>query len=65
MDSHVSMMYVHVFATYFGLMVAWFFSKCLNERVMEEKTQMAKSSSLFTMLGEDRWGVGGGFSPLE
>ncbi|XP_006737078.1 RH-like protein isoform X1 [Leptonychotes weddellii] len=51
MDNHVSMMHIHVFATYFGLMVAWFLSRSLNERVTEEKNQTTKSSSLFTMLG--------------
>ncbi|XP_008692804.1 blood group Rh(CE) polypeptide isoform X3 [Ursus maritimus] len=51
MDGHLSMMHIHVFATYFGLMVAWSLSRCLNERVMEEKNQTAKSSSLFAMLG--------------
>ncbi|XP_035970891.1 blood group Rh(CE) polypeptide isoform X1 [Halichoerus grypus] len=51
LDGHVSMMHVHVFATYFGLMVAWFLSRSLNDRVTEEKNQTTKSSSLFTMLG--------------
>ncbi|XP_045875016.1 RH-like protein IC isoform X2 [Meles meles] len=50
-EAHVSMMHIHVFATYFGLMVAWFLSRCLNERVVQEKTQTEKRSSLFTMLG--------------
>lgn len=65
MDGHLSMMHIHVFATYFGLMVAWSLSRCLNERVMEEKNQTAKSSSLFAMLGEDKvgGGVGGGSHP--
>lgn len=66
MDSHLSMMHIHVFATYFGLMVAWSLSRCLNKMVMEEKNQTAKSSSLFAMLGEDKVGGGvGGVSPLE
>ncbi|VCX40797.1 unnamed protein product [Gulo gulo] len=50
-DAHVSMMHIHVFATYFGLMVAWFLSRSLNERVEQEKTRTEKRSSLFTMLG--------------
>uniref|UniRef100_A0A8C7C3C4 Ammonium transporter AmtB-like domain-containing protein n=1 Tax=Neovison vison TaxID=452646 RepID=A0A8C7C3C4_NEOVI len=33
-DAHVSMMHIHVFATYFGLMVAWFLSRSLNETVI-------------------------------
>ncbi|XP_058992802.1 blood group Rh(CE) polypeptide isoform X2 [Mustela lutreola] len=49
-DAHVSMMHIHVFATYFGLMVAWFLSRSLNETVVQEKTQTEKRSSLFTML---------------
>lgn len=68
-DAHVSMMHIHVFATYFGLMVAWFLSRSLNETVVQEKTQTEKRSSLFTMLGEDKvglWGVGwGGSQPGE
>nr|XP_060482459.1 RH-like protein [Panthera onca] len=49
-DNHVNMMHIHVFAAYFGLMVAWRFRRPLHERVME-KDQTAKSSSLFGMLG--------------
>ncbi|XP_004465416.1 RH-like protein [Dasypus novemcinctus] len=49
MDSHLSMMYIHMFAAYFGLAVAWCLSKPLQEA--EEKTQTATIPSLFAMLG--------------
>ncbi|XP_016071836.1 PREDICTED: blood group Rh(CE) polypeptide isoform X3 [Miniopterus natalensis] len=49
-DDHVSMMHVHVFAAYFGLMVA----RCLSRRMpkaAEEKNRRTTSPSLFAMLG--------------
>ncbi|XP_077006895.1 blood group Rh(CE) polypeptide isoform X1 [Tamandua tetradactyla] len=49
-NKHLSMMHIHVFAANFGLSVAWCLSKPLTQGV-EEKTQMATSSSLFAMLG--------------
>ncbi|XP_039088692.1 blood group Rh(CE) polypeptide [Hyaena hyaena] len=49
-DNHVNMMHIHVFAAYFGLMVAWSFRRPLRETMMQ-KDQTAKSSSLFGMLG--------------
>ncbi|XP_060061550.1 blood group Rh(CE) polypeptide isoform X2 [Erinaceus europaeus] len=50
MNQHESMMYIHVFAAYFGLTVAWCFSKSLPKG-KEGKDQTATSSSLFAMLG--------------
>ncbi|XP_029805698.1 blood group Rh(CE) polypeptide [Suricata suricatta] len=49
-DDHVNMMHIHVFAAYFGLMVAWSFRRPLHGRMME-KYQTEKRSSLFGMLG--------------
>ncbi|XP_070260487.1 blood group Rh(CE) polypeptide isoform X3 [Myotis yumanensis] len=49
-DNHVSMMYIHVFAAYFGLTVAWCFSRPLPKEA-EEKEQRTTSPSLFAMLG--------------
>ena len=61
------MMYIHVFATYFGLMVTWCLSRSPPVAVLVEKHQTTKNSSLFTMLGEDKMGCGGvwRFLPLE
>ncbi|XP_014639480.1 PREDICTED: blood group Rh(CE) polypeptide [Ceratotherium simum simum] len=50
MDNHLSLMYVHVFAAYFGLIVDWCLSKPLLEEA-KEKDQTATSTSLFAMLG--------------
>ncbi|KAG8506702.1 RH-like protein, partial [Galemys pyrenaicus] len=49
-EDHVSMMYIHVFAAYFGLTVAWCLSRPLPEGT-EEKDRTATSPSLFAMLG--------------
>ncbi|EPQ13295.1 RH-like protein [Myotis brandtii] len=49
-DNHVSMMYIHVFAAYFGLTVAWCLSRPLPKEA-EEKEQRTTSPSLFAMLG--------------
>ncbi|XP_012577834.1 PREDICTED: blood group Rh(CE) polypeptide isoform X4 [Condylura cristata] len=49
-EDHVSMMHVHVFAAYFGLIVAWCLSRPLPKGA-EEKDQTATSPSLFAMLG--------------
>jgi Rhesus blood group glycoprotein len=58
MTEHIIMMHGHVFGAYFGLTVAWWLSRSLPRRVGEnaqtEKVQMATSSSLFAMLGEDQ-----------
>ncbi|XP_023491241.2 blood group Rh(CE) polypeptide isoform X2 [Equus caballus] len=50
MDDHISLMYIHVFAAYFGQMVDWCLSKPLPEEV-KEKVQMATGPGLFAMLG--------------
>ncbi|XP_054427725.1 blood group Rh(CE) polypeptide [Pteronotus mesoamericanus] len=50
MDDHLSMMHIHVFAAYFGITVAWCFSRPLPKGA-EEKDQRATSPSLFAMLG--------------
>ncbi|XP_068824884.1 RH-like protein [Capricornis sumatraensis] len=50
MDSHVSMMYIHMFAAYFGLTVVCCLQKPLPN-ASEDKDQTATSPSLFTMLG--------------
>ncbi|KAM8959232.1 RH-like protein [Lycaon pictus] len=50
-DNHTSMMYIHVFATYFGLMVTWCLSRSPPVAALVEKHQTTKNSSLFTMLG--------------
>nr|XP_045006217.1 blood group Rh(CE) polypeptide isoform X1 [Jaculus jaculus] len=55
MEDHVTMMYVHVFAAYFGLTVAWCLSRRLpqglDRKARMEKVQIATSPSLFAMLG--------------
>ncbi|KAL1787491.1 blood group Rh(D) polypeptide [Sigmodon hispidus] len=55
MDDHTIMMHGHVFGAYFGLLVAWCFSRSLpremDEKAQTEKLQMATGSSLFGMLG--------------
>lgn len=45
------MMYIHVFAAYFGLTVAWCLSRPLPKEA-EEKEQRTTSPSLFAMLGK-------------
>lgn len=50
-DNHLSMMYIHVFAAYFGLTVAWCLSRPLPKEA-EEKEQRTTSPSLFAMLGK-------------
>ncbi|XP_017534413.3 RH-like protein isoform X3 [Manis javanica] len=50
MDSHTSMMHIHVFAAYFGLTVSWCLSKSLPKGA-KEKDQTTMNSSLFAMLG--------------
>ncbi|XP_055253936.1 RH-like protein IC [Moschus berezovskii] len=50
MDNHVSMMYIHMFAAYFGLTVVCCLQKPLPS-ASEDKDQTATSPSLFTMLG--------------
>ncbi|XP_065786154.1 blood group Rh(CE) polypeptide [Muntiacus reevesi] len=50
MDKHVSMMYIHMFAAYFGLTVVCCLQKPLPS-ASEDKDQTATSPSLFTMLG--------------
>lgn len=55
MDDHISLMYIHVFAAYFGQMVDWCLSKPLPEEV-KEKVQMATGPGLFAMLGKDKLG---------
>ncbi|XP_036206157.1 blood group Rh(CE) polypeptide isoform X4 [Myotis myotis] len=49
-DNHLSMMYIHVFAAYFGLTVAWCLSRPLPKEA-EEKERRTTSPSLFAMLG--------------
>ncbi|EPY77543.1 rhesus-like protein [Camelus ferus] len=49
MDNHISMMYIHVFAAYFGLTASYCLPKPPKE--MKQETQMATSPSLFAMLG--------------
>ncbi|XP_036888830.1 RH-like protein isoform X1 [Sturnira hondurensis] len=49
-ENHLSMMYIHVFAAYFGLTMAWCLSRPLPKE-MEETDQKAVSPSLFAMLG--------------
>ena len=53
MNKHVSMMYMHMFAAYFGLTVVCCLRKPLPS-ASEDKDQTATSPSLFTMLGEDK-----------
>ncbi|XP_006078057.1 RH-like protein IC [Bubalus bubalis] len=50
MNKHVSMMYMHMFAAYFGLTVVCCLRKPLPS-ASEDKDQTATSPSLFTMLG--------------
>ncbi|XP_020764980.2 RH-like protein IC [Odocoileus virginianus] len=50
MEEHVSMMYIHMFAAYFGLTVVCCLQKPLPS-ASEDKDQTAMSPSLFTMLG--------------
>ncbi|XP_033083636.1 RH-like protein isoform X5 [Trachypithecus francoisi] len=49
-DYHMNVMYIHVFAAYFGLTVAWCLPKPLPKGT-EDKYQTATSPSLFAMLG--------------
>uniref|UniRef100_G3UD96 Ammonium transporter AmtB-like domain-containing protein n=1 Tax=Loxodonta africana TaxID=9785 RepID=G3UD96_LOXAF len=50
LEECTSMMYIHVFAAYFGLAVTWCLSMSTpSKEQMEER--LAKSSSLFAMLG--------------
>ncbi|XP_023075373.1 RH-like protein isoform X4 [Piliocolobus tephrosceles] len=49
-DYHMNMMYIHVFAAYFGLTVAWCLPKPLP-KATEDKYRTATSPSLFAMLG--------------
>ncbi|NP_999543.1 blood group Rh(CE) polypeptide [Sus scrofa] len=49
-DNHVNMMYIHVFAAYFGLTVSCCLPRPLPTRG-KEKDQTATSPSLFAMLG--------------
>lgn len=58
MDNHVNMMYIHVFAAYFGLTVSCCLPRPLPTRG-KEKDQTATSPSLFAMLGKNEAGVGG------
>ncbi|KAM5269870.1 blood group Rh(CE) polypeptide isoform 1-T1 [Hipposideros larvatus] len=50
MPDDINMMYIHVFAAYFGLIVAWCLSRPLPKEA-EKKDQTATSPSLFAMLG--------------
>ncbi|XP_069893707.1 RH-like protein isoform X1 [Dipodomys merriami] len=54
-DDHECTMNIHVFAAYFGLIVAWCLSRTLpsglDKKAQTEKVQMATSPSLFAMLG--------------
>ncbi|XP_008071259.1 blood group Rh(CE) polypeptide isoform X1 [Carlito syrichta] len=49
-DDRMSVMHIHVFAAYFGLMVAWCLSRPLPKGT-KEKDKTATSPSLFAMLG--------------
>ncbi|XP_027375843.1 RH-like protein IC isoform X2 [Bos indicus x Bos taurus] len=56
MNMHVSMMYMHMFAAYFGLTVVCCLRKPLPS-ASEDKDQTATSPSLFTMLDERNMAV--------
>ncbi|XP_042296525.1 RH-like protein [Sceloporus undulatus] len=48
--SHVSLMHVHLFGAYFGIMVSWkLYHSSLNSRVEKERSKPI--SDIFTMLG--------------
>ncbi|KAJ6655629.1 hypothetical protein lerEdw1_004981 [Lerista edwardsae] len=49
-ESHASLMYVHMFGAYFGLMVSWMlYSSSLSQNVEKEKSKPV--SDMFAMLG--------------